>query len=48
MGLSDSARAKLDQAKQMRSELIQENSKVIINLLLLVLEINLQFISLVR
>ncbi|KAH0926405.1 hypothetical protein HID58_018661 [Brassica napus] len=36
MGLSDSARAKLDQAKQMRSELIQENSKVIINLLLLI------------
>nr|VDC71597.1 unnamed protein product [Brassica rapa] len=28
MGLSDSARAKLDQAKQMRSELIQENSKI--------------------
>lgn len=29
MVLSDSARAKLDQAKQMRSELVQENSKVI-------------------
>ncbi|KAH0879623.1 hypothetical protein HID58_067017 [Brassica napus] len=36
MELSDSARAKLDQAKQMRSEVIQENSKVIINLLLLI------------
>lgn len=29
MDLSDSARAKLDQANQMRSKLIQENSKVI-------------------
>lgn len=28
MELSDSARAKLDQAKQMRSEVIQENSKI--------------------
>jgi len=29
MELSDSARAKLDQAKLMRSNLLQENSKVI-------------------